>query len=95
MPGLSCALPQCNVYQQKGGPSLFKITKLDDEWSRNWREKVVNVISKVRVLDARFKKQIDEKSFAVCEHHYKENCIIRRKSVYKLYSLYLALELVS
>ena len=85
MPGQNCAIPQCTVYHKKGGLSLFKITKLDDEWNTNWREKVVNAISTVRVLDAGFKKQIDEKSFAVCELHYKENCLIRRKSVY--YSL--------
>ena len=66
MPSLRCALPQCDVYQkkgEKGGPSLFKITQLDDEWNRNWREKVVNVISKVRVLDAGFKKQIEFVNF--------------------------------
>ena len=47
MPGQNCAIPQCHVYHQKGGLSSHNITKQDDDWSKNWREKVLTIIFSV------------------------------------------------
>ena len=79
MPGRNCSIPQCTVYQHKDGPSVFKVTKQTDDWSNEWRTKIISVIKQYREVDKDFKRQIESLNIAVCELHYKESCLIRRK----------------
>ena len=69
-------MPQCTVYQQKDGPSVFKVTKLTDEWSD---VKIFNIIKQYRVVNYDFKRQLESFNVSVCELHYKNSCLIRRK----------------
>ena len=89
MPGQNWAIPQCHVYHQKGGLSLHNITKQDDDWSKNCREKVLNIVYQYREVDKSFKQQIEKFKVAICERHYKESCLIRRKKFYKDYFEFL------
>ena len=72
MPGQNCAIPQYHVYHQKGGLSLHNITKQDD-WSKNWREKGLNIVYQYREVDKNVKKQVQKFKVAICERHYKES----------------------
>ena len=71
MPGQNCAIPQCHVYHQKGGLSLHNITKQDDDWSKNWRGKVLNIVYQYREVDKNFKEQVQKFKVAIRERHYK------------------------
>ena len=79
MPGQNCAIPQCHVYYQKGGLFLHDITKQDDDGSKNWKEKLLNIVYQYREVDINFKQQVQKFKVAICERHYKESCLIRRK----------------
>ena len=79
MPGANCCIPGCNVYHKKDGLSLFKIIKATDEWSKTWRDKVIGVVLKYRVIDKAFKSQLEANTAHICETHYEESCLIRRK----------------
>ena len=79
MPGLNCCIPGCTNYQKKGGKSIFKIVKATDDWSQDWRSKIVSIVSKYRVLDSDFKRQLDGNNVAICEDHYEDECLLHRK----------------
>ena len=49
----------------------------DDDYSRNWRDKIVNIITKDRIIDKSFKNQIEKRSLYTCELHYPEEQLIR------------------
>ena len=79
MPGANCCIPGCFVHQKKDGPSLFKVIKATDEWSKSWRERVLGIVLRYRELDKSFKSQLEANSVHICENHYEESCLIRRK----------------
>ena len=58
-----------------------------DEWHRDWREKLVNIITKDREINADLRGQIKRKSLYICELHFTEDQLIRRKFKY-IYFLY-------
>ena len=52
MPGLNCSIFGCTKSRTTEGLVIFDIPKKDDEWYRDWREKLVNIITKDREIDA-------------------------------------------
>ena len=79
MPGRNCAFNECTVYWKKGGLSIFNVPRGDDEWSRNWRKQIIDIVTKYRVVDAQFKRKIEKKDVAICERHFTEDLKIHRK----------------
>ena len=81
MPGCNCAVPGCRAYFTKGGGGLsfFKITKQNDDWSKEWRDTVLAILKRYRETDDNFKRQLNSLERSICENHYEESCIIRRK----------------
>ena len=78
MPGSNCAIPGCTAYHRKGsGIAFFNVTKQNDEYNKEWREKVLSIIKKYREVDNSFKKQLETLKISICEDHYEESCIIR------------------
>ena len=81
MPGGNCAIYGCNTSRIHVGISLHKVPQKDDDYSSNWRRKLVDIIVKDRELDASLKKQIEKKNLYICELHFTEDQLIRRKLV--------------
>lgn len=79
MPGRNCCIPGCHIYRKKGGVSIFNVPKQEDEYNSNWRDKLINIVSKYREIDSGFRDQIRRKDLAICEIHYQDSCKIRRK----------------
>ena len=71
MPGDNCKIPGCST--SRATP------KKDDEYNVNWRKNIVDMITKIRVVDASLKRQIEMKSLHFCEKHYPEEKLIRCK----------------
>lgn len=73
MPGSNCAIFGCTVSRRKNykGISLFSIPSASDERKATWRREIINIITKYRVLDKKFRKQIDEGKVHVCERHFQ------------------------
>ena len=57
---------------------IFQIPTKDDEYSREWREKLVDIITRDRVVDEDWKRQIKNRNLFICEFHYTEDKLNRR-----------------
>ena len=72
MPGENCAFVGCSSNRRHKEISLFKLPTAKDETTKKWRREMLNVITKDRVVDANFKKQIENDHVYVCEKHFME-----------------------
>ena len=79
MPGYNCAIPGCSTSGATPGVALLDMPKNDDEHNVNWRKNIVDVITKIRVVNASLKRQTERKSLHFCENHYPEEKLIRCK----------------
>ena len=70
MPGDNCAFNQCGTSRRTKGVGLFKLPAAKDEESTNWRRDFLNVITKYRVKDKDFVRQLSSDSIHVCEKHF-------------------------
>ena len=59
MPGDNCAIPGCCTSRATLSVALLGMPKNDDEYNVNWRKNIVNMITKIRVVDAGLKRQIE------------------------------------
>ena len=59
--------------QRNKSVSLFKIPSTNDDFNKEWRKKVLHIITKERVIDESLKTQI--KKF-ICENHYETSMLI-------------------
>ena len=80
MPGKNCAFVEYHVYRKKGGYSIFNVPKGEDEWSKNWRKQLIDIITKYRVVNAKCRCQIKKKNFSICERHFTEDMKIHHDS---------------
>ena len=80
MPAKNCAFVECHVYRKKGGYSIFNVPKGEDEWSKNWRKQLIDIITKYRVVDAKFRCQIKKKNISICDRHFTEDMKIHHAS---------------
>ena len=60
MRGKKCAFAGCSSNCRYKKISLFKLPIAKDETTEKWRKEKLNVITKDRVVDANFKKQIEK-----------------------------------
>jgi len=79
MPGANCSIFGCSTSRDHIGISLHRIPQKDDDFSSNWREKIVQIITRDRVVDQSLRKQIDKRSLHICELHYSDDKLLRRK----------------
>ena len=59
------------------GIAIFRVPTGNDEWSTKWRNKMVVVITRDRVVDKDLRRQIESRTLRTCELHYTEDMIIR------------------
>ena len=79
MPGDNYAIPGCSTSRATPGVALLSMLKNDDKYNVNWRKNIVDMITKIRVVDASLKRQIERKSLHFREKHYLEEKSIRCK----------------
>ena len=80
MPGSNCAIIGCSI-SRKHKLALFQIPTKDDEYSTVWRNKLVAIITRDRVIDAGLKGQTERRMLYICERHYTEAQINRREYI--------------
>ena len=85
MPGDNCAIPGCSTSRATPDVALLGMPNNDDEYNVNWRKNIVDMIAKIRVVDASLKRQIERKSLHFCEKNYPEKKLIRCK--YKIMTI--------
>ena len=67
VPGANRSIFGCTKSRTTKGLAIFGIPKKDDEWHRDWRKNVVNIITKDREIDADLRDQTERKSLHVFE----------------------------
>ena len=72
MPGDNCGIPGCSTFRATPGLVLLGMPKNSDKYDVNWRKNIVDMITKIRLVDASLKRQIERKSLHFCEKHYPE-----------------------
>ena len=88
MPGANCSIFGYTKSRSTKGLAEFGIPKKDDEWHRDWRENLVNIITKDREIDADLRSQIERKLLHICELHFTEDQVIRCKFKYNFFVFY-------
>ena len=81
MPDANCSICGCNTNRRHPGMSLFSVSKGDDELSKKTRSEWTRVITRSRQVDQGLRWQINLKTFHICEKHFEEKCIEKRKSL--------------
>ena len=61
------------------GSHFFRVPTKEDEYSTNWRNNIVAVITRDRVIDGNLKRQIENRTPHTCELHHPQEKMIRRK----------------
>ena len=79
MPGANCSIFGCSTSWRHSGISIFKIPSGEDDVSKKTREQLVNQITRNRIVDTDLRRQINERKLHVCEKHFEEKLIEKRK----------------
>lgn len=80
MPGANCSIYECSTNRNHKELSNFRVPTGDDEFSTKWRDKIVNIITKDRVIDEKLGKQIKNRTLHTCELHYREEDLLRHET---------------
>ena len=77
MPGANCVFPGCFVSRtpKYENISMFKLPNRSGEFYVKWKKEILNIITKYRVVDKCFKKQIESGNIHVCERHFSKEDI--------------------
>ena len=72
MSGDNCSIFNSHSSRAAPGFSFFRVPTKDDEYSTNWRNNIVAVITSDRVIDDILKRQIKNRTLHICELHYPQ-----------------------
>ena len=81
MPGAYCSIPGCTTSRRSKGVAIFRIPTKDDDYSVNWRNKLVRIITEIREMNESLQRQIDRRTLHICELHYSLEKKLYRKSI--------------
>ena len=72
MPGANCSIFGCGTNKRHSGVGIFRIPAGKDEKWKEIHDAWIKVITRDRVVDDNFRKQIDFGNVYVCERHFKK-----------------------
>ena len=70
MPGDNCSVFGCGTSRRTKGVGIWKLPKAKDAAYKKWREDWLGEITKTRVLDRDFKRQVENDKVFICEKHF-------------------------
>ena len=73
MSGVNCSIMGCHVSRRSKykGLSIFKVPSGDSEFETTWRNKLIAVVTRDRVIDSKLKEQINKNRIYICQQHYR------------------------
>ena len=75
MPGDNCAVFGCGSWRRSKGIGIWKLPAARNAEYKKLREEWLSELTKTRVLDAEFRKLIDNDKVYTCEKHFDPNDI--------------------
>ena len=73
MPGANCSVFGCPVSRRYKDVSIFKIPAATNDSKAKWRQELINVVTRDRVMDESFRKQIASNNIYICEKHFSDD----------------------
>ena len=70
MAGANCSIKGCSTSRRTKGISIFKIPKTSNISQEEWRNELVNVITRDREINQDLRRQIKEDRLHICERHF-------------------------
>ena len=72
MSGVNYSIMGCHVSRRSKckGLSIFKVPSGDSEFETTWRNKLIAVVTRDRVIDSKLKEQINKNRIYICQQHY-------------------------
>ena len=82
MPGVDCSVFGCGSNRRMKGVGIFRLPaeNVDKEWRACW----LNELTKSRVIDTDFRKQICENKVHTCEKHFRAEDIETCKCMFTI-----------
>ena len=71
MPGDNCSVFGCGTCRRTKGIGIWKLLSARNAEYKMWREQWLSEITKTRVIDKDFQKQIDNDKVFTCEKPFK------------------------
>ena len=77
MPGDNCSIYGCGTSRSKKykGVGIFKVPSGEDPFNTKWREQLIHVVTRNRVIDANLRSQINAKRIFICQRHFTDEQI--------------------
>ena len=75
MPGDNCSVVGCGTCRRTKGIGIWKLPAARNEAYRKWRKDWLNELTKYRVADKDFQRQIEKDKVFTCEKHFHESDI--------------------
>ena len=72
MPGANCFIFGFGTNRRHSGVGIFRILAGKDKKSKEIRSAWIKVVTRDRVVDENFRRQIDSGNLYVCERHFKK-----------------------
>ena len=71
--GVNCSIHGCHVSRRSKyrGVSIFKVPSGDSEFETAWRNKLIDVLTKDRVIDSSLREQINKRTIRICQQHFR------------------------
>lgn len=76
MPGANCSIYGCSTSRRHSDISIFKIPSPNNDFTKKWRNELVNIVTKDRIIDDNLQRQIDSNKLYICEKHFSEDQIL-------------------
>lgn len=73
MPGVNCSVFGCSMCRRTKGIGIFRIPA--EHVQKEWRQRWLSEITKTRVVDENFKKQIANNNVYACEKHFHKEFV--------------------
>ena len=82
MPGANCSVFGCPVSRRKEyrSISLFKVPAGKNDFDKNWRTRLVPVITEDHVVDASLRALIGRNNLYICQRHFTEDQYYRHET---------------
>jgi hypothetical protein len=70
MPGDNCSVFGCGTCRRTKGIGIWKLPAPRNAEYKKWRQDWLNEITKTRIVDKDFQKQIENDKVFTCENHF-------------------------
>ena len=82
MPGANCSMYGCGTSRKHKDIGIFKLPLPKDDFHRKWRQDLIDIILRFRVLDESLERQINEDRIHICQRHFREDQFYVCKLIY-------------